>query len=142
MPKSSKISLEFDILIEEDKLANLETICNFRFDHVMAIKFLKKIPSTSDSFNSKGAFSHVDLEEIRETHLKYPNKMIDPQLLISKMTLLTELNQSVQLKSVNADRKEDNRVNNTAIIEYRLSSFEYRLFPNLSPLSSKHNTTI
>ncbi|KAI2808211.1 hypothetical protein BLOT_006153 [Blomia tropicalis] len=125
VPKTGKMSLDFDLLINEDKIENMETICNFRFEQKFAYKLtsLKKGPNNFD--------------EVRECQVKLSSKLLEPQINCSKLTLFTEIDRN-QFGEINVnERKSDSsKISNVVLLEYRLNSFEYRLFPELHPISN------
>lgn len=138
IPKSGKLSLEFDILADESKLSNLETVCNFRFEHRVALKlaYTKKVTSlVADS--SQGRLigrPPEELEEMRECQPKQFCKLIEPHLLLSKLMLQTELHPNQLSIRAPERRSESKPGGNLVLFEYRLASFEYRLLPETAKL--------
>ena len=125
IPRSGKISLEFDLLIEQDKLANLSTQCSFRFD----LKIISRLNSkpTDDLNLNDNRDSKIDIMECK---LNTSPNSIKPQLVISSLRLITETNRTDEPLRKNSKDKMDS-AKNSILFQYKLNSFEYQLYPKI-----------
>lgn len=138
LPKSGALSLEFDLLADDAKLANLETLCTFRLDHKLATKmaYTKRTDAGVSGAKARGslsASSGADLEEVRECSLRQLlGKVIsEPSFAIGKLVLTTEVAGPVGQSSLQQLNSESKGGGSLVTVEYRLTSFEYRLLPEL-----------
>lgn len=127
------LSLEFDLLADEAKLANLETLCSFRLDHKLATKMAYTKRTDAGGSGAKAMGSLSSLEEVRECSLRQLlGKVIsEPSFAIGKLVLTTEVAGPVGQSSLQQLNSESKGGGSLVTVEYRLTSFEYRLLPEL-----------
>lgn len=107
--KSGKATLEFDILIDQNELEKLDVQSIFEFKYKISIKMAE-----NKNANSK------------ECSLRYPFNTVKPKIKLVDIKLLHDgqFNSNIKKSAVPEQLVLD--------YEYKLVSFEYKMFPNSS----------
>src|SRR5699024_704743 len=107
-------------------LDNLETHCNFRLDCRLVGKVTTTTPKSGDAAR-RTAPEKVDMPkfEITDYRLDHSASAFEPLVQMSRLTLVTEST------GIASDKVQGVARANSVCIDYRLSSFEYRLFPTV-----------
>lgn len=118
MPKSGRMTLEFDMLINEENLDKLDVECLFKAEGKFSIKMAPKV-------GDEGAWKEARLS-------KYPSNIIDPCLKLSLVTISQPFSprQSPTTQSTKQPAASNNNI--VLLFDCRLSSFKYKLTPVMS----------